>query len=430
MNLVSRALAITGLRSWYPQPIENLDAWIEAAPNGMTRGSGVALRPETALYLTPVYAAVRVLSSAVASCPLITFREIGDGRQETPDHPLYDVLRWSPNPEMTAFEFWEMAMGHLLLWGNCFAELERNAYGVVALWPLRPDRMRLARDSRDELVYVYSLGNGQNRLFAYDDILNIRGQAVLDPLSGRSAVYYGAEAIGLGLATESFGAKFFENDSRPGGILTVDGKLSDDAASRLKVQWDAMHGGAQNRWRVAVLENGVSWQTIGVPPEQAQFLETRQFQRTEIAGLFGVPPHLIGDLSRATWANIEHQSIEFVTHSVEPWTTRIEQALRRDVFRISAGKRSHRAEFDTKILKQGDQLTRSNALQIMRQNGVISADDWRQAEGMNPTGDEAGKVLLVSSLMVPVADAVEPPPPPPAPMPAITEAPNEPAAAE
>jgi HK97 family phage portal protein len=410
-------MALTGRRSWIPQSIENLDAWIEATPGGMALGSGVALRPETALYLTAVYAAVRVLSSAVASCPLVTFRQTTGGREETPDHPLYDLLRWSPNPEMTAFEFWEMSMGHLLLWGNFYAELERNPYGVVALWPLRPDRMRLARDSRDELVYVYNLGNGQNRLFPFSDILHVRGQAVLDPLSGRSAVYYGAEAIALGLATESFGSKFFANDSRPGGVLTVDGKLSDEAASRLKTQWDAMHSGAQNRWRVAVLENGVTWQAVGVPPEQAQFLETRQFQRTEIAGLFGVPPHLIGDLSRATWANIEHQSIEFVTHSVEPWTTRIEMALRRDVFRISAGKRSHRAEFDTKILKQGDQLTRSQALAIMRQNGVISADDWRQAEGMNPTGDEAGSVLLVNGTMIPVSEAAAPPPPPPPPAP-------------
>jgi HK97 family phage portal protein len=286
--------------------------------------------------------------------------------------------------------------------------------------------MRLLRDSRDELVYAYRQDGGETRLFRYEDMLHVRGQAILDPLCGRSAVLYGAEAIGLGLAAESFGSKFFSNDTRPGGVLNVKGDISDDAIKRLQEAWDSKHGGSENHWRVAILREGTAWQSIGVPPEQAQFLETRQFQRTEIAGLFGVPPHLIGDLSRATWANIEHQSIEFVTHSVEPWTTRIEMALWRDVFRISAGKRSHRAEFNTKILMQGDAKTRAEGLAIMRQNGVISADDWRQAEGMNPTGDASGSVLLVNGTMIPVAEAVKPKAPPPPPPPTPQEVPDEP----
>lgn len=428
MNLVTRALALTSRRAWSPQPISNLDAWMDVAALGGVRVGGGYLTPEMALTLVPVYAAVRVLSSAVASCPLITYRGAGPERVEAPNHPLADTLRRLPNPEMTAFEFWEMAMGHLLLWGNFYAELERNPYGVVALWPLRPDRMRLVRNQQDEIVYVYRREDGTHRAFSWQDMLHVRGQAVLDTLCPRSAVAYGAEAIGLGLAAQDFGAKFYTNDSRPGGILTVDGKLTDEAGARLKAAWEQMHAGGQNRWRVAVLENGVTWQAIGVPPEQAQFLQTRQFQRTEIAGLFGVPLHMLGDLSRATWANIEHQSIEFVTHSIEPWTTRIEQAVWRDVFRITTGKRDHSAEFYTDLLRRGDAKSRQESLAIMRQNGVITGNEWRRIEGMNPLPADVGDVALVNGNMIPIekATAPEPPPAPPAPaLPPASEGEND-----
>lgn len=417
MNLVNRALALVDRRAWSPQPIDNLDAWIDTHAGLSWSAAGVVVSPEAAMRLVPFYAAVRVLSTAVASCPLITYRrQPNGGRIEATGHDLYDLLRRLPNPEMTAFEFWETAMGHLLLWGNFYAELERNPYGVTALWPLRPDRMAVGRDTSDNLVYLYRpLPNDPPRLFRFDDVLHVKGQMLLDVLTGRSPASYGAEAIGLGLAAESFGARFFGNDSRPGGILTVDGRLSDEAAERLRTSWESMHAGGHNRWRVAVLENGVTWQAIGVPPEDAQLLQTRQFQRAEIAGLTGVPLHMLGDLSRATWANIEHQGIEFADYAVEPWTTRIEQCIWRDVFRVSPGKRSHEAEFDTRRLKQGDAKTRSESFAIMRQNGVINADEWRQAEGLNPVGGEIGSAYLVNGNMIGVARAVAPPEPPAAP---------------
>lgn len=381
---------------------------LQAAIAYVLSGQTVGVTPERAMCLVPVYAAVSVLSESVAQCPLITYKALSRREKvETPDHPLYDLLMWQPNPEQTAFEFWEMAVANLALWGNFYAEIERNAYGIVGLWPLRPDRMRIVRDEQtDELIYLYTVPNESlPRPFPFRDIFHIRGKAVLEAVRGTSPVQFGAEAIGLAAAAERFGSKFFSNDSRPGGILSVAGKLSKEARERLVASWEQMHKGGENRWRVAVLEEGANWQTVGVPPEQAQFLETRKFQRTEIAALFRVPPHMIGDLERATFSNIEHQSIEFVTYSIEPWTTRIEHAARRDLFRTMAGKRSHLAEFYTDLLKYGDFKTRAEALAIMRQNGALTANEWRLEAGYSPHSD--GNVLLVNGNMIPVKAANE-----------------------
>lgn len=428
MNLATRAMGLMERRARGDISLGNLDAFMDALVAGMPSATGMTVTPERALYLAPVYAAVSVLAEAVASCACVTYK-VGDGgeRTEAPGHSLYDVLRWAPNPEMTAFEFWEMAMGHALLWGNFYAEIERNAYGIKALWPLRPDRMRIVRDSDDELVYLYTMpGQQAPRPFSFLEVFTIRGKAVLEAVRGTSAIDYGREAIGLAMSAERFGAKFFGNDSRPGGVLQYAGKLSKEAKERLKESWEQSHGGSENRWRIAVLEDGVTWQTIGVPPEQAQFLETRKFQRSEIAALFRVPPHMIGDLEHATFSNIEHQGIQFVTNSIEPWTTRIEQAMRRDLFRIAPGMRSHRAEFDTDPLKYGDFLTRQNALAIARQNGVITANDWRRELNLNPHPD--GNVLLVNGNMIPISQANEPPkpaPPPPLALPVAAPSDDE-----
>lgn len=407
MNLITRAMDKMERRARGDVSLGTLDTAmdLQQAMAYVLSGQTYGVTPERAMCLVPVYSAVSVLSESVAQCPFITYKAISRREKvEAPDHSLSDLLMWQPNPEQTAFEFWEMAVANLALWGNFYAEIERNAYGIVGLWPLRPDRMRIVRDERDELLYLYTVGSESiPRPFPFRDIFHIRGKAVLEAVRGTSPVQFGAEAIGLGAAAERFGSKFFSNDSRPGGILTVAGKLSQEARERLIAGWEKAHRGAENRWRVAVLEEGANWQTIGVPPEQAQFLETRKFQRTEIAALFRVPPHMIGDLERATFSNIEHQSIEFVTYSIEPWTTRIEHAARRDLFRTMAGKRSHMAEFYTDLLKYGDFKTRAEALAIMRQNGALTGNEWRLEVGYSPHAD--GDVLLVNGNMIPVKQA-------------------------
>jgi HK97 family phage portal protein len=410
MNLATAALSLFDRRA---QSISQLDEWMERASFGRPSAAGISVSPDSAQYLVPVTASIGVLSEGVAATPLITYRRRPDGgRERAMEHRLYDVLHDQPNPELTSFEYWELVVGTVAAWGNHYSEIERDDTGVRALWPLRPDCMTIARTTRGDLAYVYRQPNdNQPRVFMFDDIFHVRDRT-RDGVEGISRISQAREAIGLATATERFGARFFGNDSRPGGILTVDGKLSDEGATRLKKSWEAMHGGDQNRWRVAVLENGATWQAIGVPPEDAQFLETRKYQRSEIASLFRVPPHMIGDLERATFSNIEHQSIEFAMYSLRPWMVRIEKAITRDLFRITAGKRQHYAEFLLDSVLRGDAITRANALAIQRQNGIITANEWREVENRNRItgGDE----LLVNGNMIPVDQAGKKPDPPPA----------------
>jgi len=360
-----------------------------------------------------VYACIQVLAQAIASLPLITYRRLSSGGKErAPEHRLYSILHDAPNPEMTSYEFRAALVGHVCLFGNAYAEIERSDAGVNGLWPLRPDRMTPNRDEGSNLVYDYRLPNGLTKRFRFEQIMHWRGLSS-NGVTGYSPVQQAAEAVGLDLATRQYGAKFFGNDSRPGGILRHPGKLSTDAAGKLKASWESAFRGLTNAQRVAVLEEGIEWQAIGIPPEQAQFLETRKYTRSEIAALFRVPLHLIGDLERATFSNIEHQSLEFVKYTLMPWLVQIEQALRRDLFRISDGKRSHFAEHLVEGLLRGDSQSRAAYLQTMRQNGALNADEWRALDNMNPIGGDEGTTFLWPANFIPAQQALKPPEPQP-----------------
>lgn len=271
--------------------------------------TGVKVTPKTALQSAAVYACVRVLAESVASLPLHVYRRRdGRGKDKARDYFLYPLLHSAPNEEMTSFEFRETLMGHLTLWGNAYAEIVYdNAGRARALWPLRPDRMRLER-VRGELVYIYDLYGGLSeterippvKVFAPQRIMHLRGLGG-NGLQGYSVIRYHRESIGLDLATREFGGRFFGNDARPGGILEHPGVLSDEAHKRLRSSWESRHQGLDKSHRIAILEEGMKYDEIGMPLEDAQFLETRKYQRSEIAGLFRVPPHMIGDLERATF---------------------------------------------------------------------------------------------------------------------------------
>jgi HK97 family phage portal protein len=366
--------------------------------------AGRAVTEESALSSVAVYACVRVIAETVATLPLLVYRRLGRGRERAPDHPLYPLLHDQANPEQTAVEFRENLLGHALLWGNGYAEIERGPGGSIrALWPLRPDRMAVERDRADRLVYTYELPDGGRVPFPFASVLHLRGFG--GGLTGLSPVAMAREAIGLSLAVEEYGARFFGNDSRPGGVLQYPGTLSDEALTRLKSSWEQGMRGLAHRHRVAVLEGGVSWQQIGIPPQDAQFLDTRKFQLGEIARLFRVPPHLIGELDRATWGNIEHQAIDFVVHTIRPWLVRTEQALRRDLFGLLPARLrdDYHAEHLVDGLLRGDAMSRAQALATQRQNGVITANEWREIENRNPIA--GGDELLVNGTMVPVDQA-------------------------
>ncbi|MDO9536641.1 MAG: phage portal protein [Bacillota bacterium] len=270
-----------------------------------TTSSGKTVNERTAMQTTAVYACVRVLAEVIASLPLHTYRHTENGKEKALDHSLYYLLHSEPNPEMTSFVFRETLMGHLLLWGNGYAQIIRDGRGkVIALYPLMPDKMTVERSEKGELFYLYNK-DGTIYLLRSDEVLHIPGLG-FDGLICYSPIAMAKNAIGMAIATEEYGAKFFANGANPGGVLEHPGVVKD--LSKIRESWNAVYQGSGNAHRIAVLEEGMKFQSIGIPPEQAQFLETRKFQLNEIARIFRVPPHMVGDLERSSFSNIEQQS--------------------------------------------------------------------------------------------------------------------------
>jgi HK97 family phage portal protein len=297
--------------------------------------SGKAVTERSAMQMTAVYSCVRILSEAIAGLPIHLYRSDDDGSKEkATDHPLYFILHDEPNPEMTSFVFRETLMTHLLLWGNAYAQIIRNGKGeVVALYPLMPNRMTVDRDEDGHLYYEYqtsqeeahTMNGSRVRLSPYD-VLHIPGLG-FDGLVGYSPIAMAKNSIGMAIACEEYGAKFFANGATPGGILEHPGVVKDP--DKVRDSWNAAFGGSSNSNKVAVLEEGMKYTPISISPEQAQFLETRKFQIDEIARIFRIPPHMIGDLEKSSFSNIEQQSLEFVKYTLDPWVCRWEQSMQR-----------------------------------------------------------------------------------------------------
>jgi HK97 family phage portal protein len=377
--------------------------------------TGINVTQEGALRYSAVFACVRVLAESVASLPLIVYRRTADGKERAPEHPLYRLLHDRPNDYMTSFELRETLQGHLALWGNAYCEIEYNNAGVpIALWPLRPDRMEKVTASGGELFYEYWLPSGSLVKLPGYRVWHNRGLSS-DGINGYSPIGLMRQSVALGLAAEEFGARFFGNDARPGGVLQHPGVLGDKALLNLRESWQSRHGGLSRSHRTAILEEGMTYQQIGIPPEDAQFLETRKFQVTEIARMFRVPPHMLADLERATFSNIEHQSIEFVMHTLRPWLVRWEQSIQMRLM-PAKDQGSHYAEFLVDGLLRGDVQSRYQAYAVGRQNGWLSANDIRRLENQNPIDD--GDVYLIPLNMVPASAASAPPPAPETPPPA------------
>lgn len=363
--------------------------------------TGVVVSPESSLQVITVFACVRVLAESLAALPLLLYQRQGTAKTRVTDHTLYPVLHDLPNPEMTSMEFRETLMGHLALRGNAFANKVFDGAGRVReLWPLRPDRMQVQRDTNGQLVYLYSLPGGEQRLLRAQEVMHIRGLSP-DGIIGYNPIQLARQAIGLALATEEYGARFFGNGARATTVLEHPGKLSDTAYTRLQRSWEARHMGLENAHRVAILEEGMKVEQIGMAPEDAQFLQTRKFQKGEIASLFRIPPHMAGDLDKATFGNIEHMGIEFVVYTMRPWLVRWEQAIARDLLTEEERSR-YFAEFLLDALLRGDMASRYQAYSIGRQNGWLSANDIRGFENLNPV--PGGDVYLIPLNMVP-ADA-------------------------
>ena len=373
-----------------------------------TTAGGRVVTERSAMQLTAVYSCVRILAEAVAGLPLHVYRTDASGsRVKATDHPLYGLLHDEPNPEMTSFVFRETLMTHLLLWGNAFAQVIRNGLGeVVALYPLMPDRMTVGRDlDTHELYYEYQTswdepaGEYKTVRLSPADVLHVPGLG-FDGLVGYSPIQMARNAIGLAQATEDYGASFFANGAAPGGVLEHPGTIKDPA--RVRDSWQQTFGGARNSNKIAVLEEGMKYTPIAVSPEQAQFLETRKFQINEIARIFRIPPHMIGDLDKSSFSNIEQQSLEFVKYTLDPWVVRFEQALSKTLL-SAREKPSVFVKFNLEGLLRGDYQSRMEGYAVARQNGWMSANDIRELENLDRIPIEAGGDLyLVNGNMLPL----------------------------
>ncbi len=371
--------------------------------------SGKRVNERSAMQMTAVYSCVRILSEAVAGLPLHLYQYTDkSSKEKAVDNPLYFLLHDEPNTEMTSFVFRETLMTHLLLWGNAYSQIIRNGKGeVMGLYPLMPDRMAVNRDEKGRLYYEYmvssddakTLKDGTVRLSPYD-VLHIPGLG-FDGLVGYSPIAMAKNAIGLAIAAEEYGSKFYANGATPSGILEYPGTVKEP--DKVRESWNAGFGGSSNAHKIAVLEEGMKYTPISISPNEAQFLETRKFQINEIARIFRVPPHMVGDLEKSSFSNIEQQSLEFVKYTLEPWLVRWEQAMQRALI-PQDDKSKYFIKFNVDGLLRGDYQSRMQGYATARQNGWMSANDIRELENLDRIPvEDGGDLYLINGNMMPLS---------------------------
>ncbi|MDY7026679.1 MAG: phage portal protein [Spirochaetota bacterium] len=349
--------------------------------------AGIPVNETTAMRVSAFFAAVRVLTESIASLPLELYRRLPDGgkSREVKDR-RYRLLHTQPNSWQTSFEFREMLTYHVIMRGNGYAFISRGRDGQVReLIPMHPDKTLVEQDRLYRLKYTYSPKDASPIHLDQGDVLHIRGLSI-DGFTGVSLLTWAREVIGGALGQQEHGNRLWKNGANPGIALKHPGKLNDEAYRRLKESWDANYSGASNSAKTVIIEEGMSIERIAMTSEDAQFIESRKFSRSEIAGITRVPPHMIGDLERATFSNIEHQDLAFVKHSLRPWLVRWEQVILRDLIR----QPDLFVEFNIDGLARGDLKSRYEAYAIGRNWGWLSVNDIREKENMNPVeeGDE------------------------------------------
>ena len=345
--------------------------------------AGKTVNERSAMQMTAVYACVRILAESIASLPLHLYEKGENGdRIRAEDHPLYTLLHDEPNPEMTSFIFREVMVTHLLLWGNCYAQILRNGRGeVVGLYPLMPNRMSVERDQNGQLYYRYQRLNGEPPTMESTDVILLPEDILHIP--------------GLG--------RFLSNGATPAGVLETPSLIKD--VSKLRDSWEKAYGGTGNAGRVAILEEGVTFKPISMSPQDSQLLETRQYQLTEIARIFRIPPHMLQDLSRATFSNIEEQSLEFVKYTLAPWISRWEQSMAKALLSPEERKK-YSIRFNVDGLLRGDYKSRMEGYRIGVSSGILSVNDCRRLENMDLISDEeGGNYHLIQGAMIRLEDA-------------------------
>ena len=372
--------------------------------------SGEQVDEKSAMQIATVYACVRLLAESVAQLPLHLYKvSEPDGQEKALDHPLYKVLYREPNPEMTSFSFWEAEMTHLLLWGNAYAQIVRDGRnGILGLYPLLPENVEIDRDDGGELYYIYhaytdEVPGEKNKdiIFRREEILHIPGLS-FNGLVGFSPIAMMKNSLGTTMAVEKYGSAFFKNGAQPAGVLEHPGVLKDP--QKIRDNWVNAYGGPGNAHKVAVLEEGMAYKPISLPPEDSQFLSTREFGVEEICRIFRVPPHMVQDLKRATFSNIEHQAIDYVVHTLDPWLVRIEKAIVKDLL-LEEEKDSYFPKFNVDGLLRGDYKSRMDGYSVGISTGIISPNEARRKENMPPLAeDDGGDYHIVNGTFIKLRD--------------------------
>lgn len=354
---------------------------------GLNSATGKTINPINSMAYSAVYSCVHIISETMASLPLHVYKKLPDGgKVKAYEHPLYELLNYSPNPEQNAFTWRELGQMQLLLWGNFYVFVERNGAGeVIGLYPMLAENVKVYRDTEtNKLIYEYVDSKGKIWRFGKEDILHIAGMG-FDGIVGVSPIAMAREAVAIGLASEEMGAAFFRNGANPSGVIEIPQgeELSKISLEFMSENFQVNYTGGLNSGKIPVLPGGAKFVRTSIPPNDAQWLETRKFQLQEVARIFRVPLHMVGDLSGATFSNIEQQSLEYFRDTILPWSVRWEQAITNALL-TKEERKKYEIKFNVDGIIRSDIKARYNAYNIGRNAGFLSVNEIREKENMNP----------------------------------------------
>jgi len=379
--------------------LEHFDA--EASP------SGVSVSPDRALGITAFWAGVRAISQTIAGLPLQVYERVDDRtRRPAPDHPVYQLVFKRPNPNMSAFTFKEMRILHLLMWGNAYAEIQVGGDGrPEALWPLLPDRTDVV--VRDGQKYYSTIIDDKKIMLSPDKVLHVPGPG-FDGLQGYNVIKVHRDSLGLSAAANEYGARFFGNSGRPSGYIKHPGEPNEEERKQLREEWNQVHSGLTSAQRTAVLWGNMEWEKVSMPPEEAQFIQTREMQIEEVARILNINPILLQHFSKATtWGSGVAQFLTaFGKFTIQPWLDRDEDVLDWDLFTENERGRFY-TKYNLDALLRGDVKTQAEVLEIKRRNGVINADEWRALDEENPLPEGQGQQYFMPLNMAPINQMID-----------------------
>lgn len=374
----------------YPPEVER---WLFAS---RTASSGAEVTSETAWQCTAILRCILVLAGTAAQLPLKVYRRVDGGKEPAPEHPVSRVLRF-PNPEWTSYELRERMMVDALIWGSPYCQLILNGKGeVVEIWPLEANKITVERPiKRGPRQYLYQDGT--------DKMVLSEGEMLIAPLlsnglKGRSLLDLAREAIGLSLTSQEFAARFFSNDATPRLIVKTGADIGPEKKKEFLEAWNSRHGGVKNAHGVGFIKGAEDIKVLETDLDKLQLTEARRLQVEEVCRIFGVPPHLVFALDRATNNNIEHQGIDYVTHSANPWLKRFEERLNLSLFGTRERDR-YFCEFEVSGLQRGDYQSRTEGYARLIASAVMTPNEARRMENMNPV--DGGDEIYIQGAMVP-----------------------------